>query len=299
MPAFSRIGFVTYQGQPQLTADDRAAAEALERRGVSVTPVVWDQVDPAALAVDALVFRSCWDYPAKRHAFETWLEAVERTGIPALNPPEVIRWNLNKKYLLDLERLGAALPKTLYFESGSRPAYDELVAGVPSSRVVLKPAVSLNGLDTFRCDTRDRHGVENAARAILKGRDLIVQEYMPEIETTGETSLMFFNGEFSHCIRKTPRPGEFRVQEEHGGTLRPDWPDTGTLREASDLLRRLGKKLLYARVDGIQTRDRFVWMELEAIEPSLFFLEDPKSADRFARAVISLGFPRASGTQEP
>ncbi len=226
----TRIGFIACTEMRGLTVDDRLAAEALSTRGFQVLPVAWDEPTLALVRLDAWVFRSCWNYHHKSAEFERWVS--NREGQQVFNSPTTVRWSMNKKYLLELQHGGLDLPITNFFEAGSNVDFEGLTSGISSACVVIKPAVSLNGFDTFRFRLDDPNGIVASARRILTNRDLLVQEYLPEIETQGETSLIFFEGNFSHALRKTPRSGEFRIQESHGGTIVPTEANSELIKRA-------------------------------------------------------------------
>lgn len=280
-----RIAFATC-AEEGLTADDALTLAPLRAAGIDVVPWIWDK-SVAPRDIDGIVLRSCWNYHTKDAAFEAWLQGLRSTGIPIWNPVDTLLWNLHKGYLLDLEVKGADIPSTRLIRRGTTPIVDDLRFGIHAASIVIKPAVSLNGHDTSRFNASDMRAAFEETKRLAAAGDVLVQEFIPEIETVGETSLVFFGGEFSHAIRKTPRPGEFRVQIEHGGTREVVSPLATTIARAAELLQMVGSALLYARVDVIETSDRAILMELEIIDPTLFLKYDPKAAERFARALLA------------
>lgn len=280
-----KIAFATCPEQAELCSDDRLALGPLEKLGIAVEPWVWD--DPAARpsSMDGVVIRSCWDYHLKPRRFEDWIRGLDAAGARLWNPARTILWNMNKKYLLDLAAKGARIPKTRWLPRGSRPSERELRLG--SRQTVVKPAVSLNGADTALFDGGDVRAIGAAARAILPDRDVLLQEFLPQVRSSGEVSLLFFGGEFSHAVRKTARAGEFRVQEAHGGARTPMKAGPALIAQGERIARMAGPSLLYARVDGIEVGGEFILMELELIEPLLFLGLDPGAPARFARALAA------------
>jgi glutathione synthase/RimK-type ligase-like ATP-grasp enzyme len=268
-----RLGFATSREDPALISDDRLACAVLERDGWQVEPVVWDAgADLGGL--DALILRSCWDYHRKPEAFGAWLDELRVLPIPVLNPPEICTWNLHKRYLFELASRGVRVPETVLVPRG------QPVPDVAGERVVVKPAISLNGEDTYLLAPGDP-----AVRALGQRVDLLVQEYIPEITEAGELSFVFFGGEFSHAIRKVPRSGEFRVQVEHGGTRLPVRPTEEQIGQATAILQHVDRHLLYARVDVVERGEDLVLIELELIDPMLFLGYAPGAPERFAAAV--------------
>ncbi|MHB2019655.1 MAG: ATP-grasp domain-containing protein [Candidatus Xenobia bacterium] len=269
-----RLAFATCQAHPDLSPDDRPLVPLLQELGIEVTPLVWDR--PGG-EFDAVIVRSCWDYHHKIEAFRHWIGSNHKR---LLNPPEVLQWNMDKRYLQDLAAWGALVPRTVWL---SAPAdLPAILHRLSVEEAVVKPAISMSGDDTWR--TRG----EGQARldALLKTRTVMVQEFIPEILTRGELSLVFLGGVFSHAVSKRPRPGEFRIHEEHGGLYACVDPAPDLVGHAQALLDRLGP-LLYARVDVVETRRGWMVMEVEVIDPSLYLRHAPGAAERFASAIAS------------
>ncbi len=277
-----RLGFATSRGDPTLTADDLLARGPLEAAGWRLEPVVWDAADDLS-GLDALVLRSCWDYHRRPEAFRAWLDRLGRLPIPVLNPPEICAWNLHKRYLLELAALGVEVPATVLVPRGQ--PLGEAVERLPGDRVVVKPAISLNGEDTLLLGKGEVAG-SPVVRGLVERGDLLLQAYVEEITSAGELSFVFFGGAFSHAVRKVPRPGEFRVQAEHGGARLPAAPSEAAVAEAAAILGRVPGPLLYARVDLVEREGRPVLVELEVLDPMLFLGYAPGAPERFAAAVI-------------
>lgn len=270
-----RVGFVTSREDPDLTADDRLAIAPLAARGREVVPVRWDAFDAAGL--HAVVLRSCWDYHRAPDAFRAWLESLAALSIPVCNPPAIAAWNLHKGYLLEL---GVAIPRTTIVRRG-----EPLREPLDAAELVVKPAISLNGHDTVRTTAAE---VASVVARLARHGDVLVQEYVPEIERTGELSLVFVGGGFSHAIRKRPAAGEFRVQAEHGGRRERTQASGAHIAWAERLLSGVTADLLFARVDVVERGDELVLMELELIDPMLFLGYADGAPERFADAVAAI-----------
>lgn len=280
-----RVAFLTHRGLPALTSDDRAALEPLRVLGIEVEPHVWGGDVAELAALDAVVLRSCWDAHRRTAEFLDWLSTLQAAGARVLNPPDLVPWNIDKRYLLELERQGATIPATRVLERGAAVDPRALLDAGEGAGVVVKPAVSLDGEDTFRFDASAPAALAACVEDLVATRDVLVQAFVPEVATRGETSLVFFQGRYSHTVLKRPRAGEFRVQEEYGGSRARVEPTAGTLAEAARLLAMRPEQLLYARVDGVETSRGFVLMELELIDPMLFLLLDEAAPRRFAEAL--------------
>ncbi len=283
------VAFVTWSGEPDLSADDRLAADACGDQRIQVEAVPWD-VAGDWRRYDAVVIRSTWNYHLRPTEFAAWIDRCEAAGCRLWNPPAVLRWNMDKRYLLRLAAAGVLVPDTLIVPKGSTIALGDLLRAQGWSDAVVKPAVSASAFQTFRAvddDSQDSGSAElphdRRFTEAVASRDMLVQKFVPEI-AAGELSLMFFGGHFSHAVKKIPADREFRVQEEYGGQVESWAPDAGTIRTCEAALACVPGRTLYARVDGVATARGFAVIEVEVIEPSLFLRYDPDAARRFARA---------------
>jgi glutathione synthase/RimK-type ligase-like ATP-grasp enzyme len=274
------ILLATYQGSPEPTPSDRLLAEALARRGIPVTARPWDSIDPADRTAGMVCIRSAWDYHLRIDEFSAWVSAFRAEPGRLWNPPETVLGNLDKHYLRRLERSGIALPITHWLAPGEPVDLGALfgMTGWPSA--VLKPRVSASAYGTILVTPGSTLSAEETAS--LSATGALMQEFIPEIRTRGEISLMFFGGRYSHAVCKEVARGEFRVQPHLGGEA--------TVVEVSPELREFGARILeavpspwiYARVDLVQSERGPLLMELELIEPELFFHLAPEGADALA-----------------
>jgi glutathione synthase/RimK-type ligase-like ATP-grasp enzyme len=276
---------VTYEGLPELNADDQRAASALENLGLSTDAVRWDDPHVDWLGYGAVVLRSTWDYHRRVDEFRAWIDRMDAIGTRLWNPPRLLRWNTDKRYLTRIAHPSLAPPPTAIFERGSAVNLEALLEARAWNEAVVKPAISADGFSTERT-SRESAGSDQAVLDAMLGRgDVVVQVLVPEIRTSGEISMMFFGGVFSHAVSKRPRAGEFRVQERLGGRIvRTDPPDA-LIEHARTLLDVHAPGCLYARVDVVATAERFVLMEVELVEPSLYLEHHPPSARTLALAI--------------
>ena len=180
---------------------------------------------------------------------------------------------MDKRYLADLAGRGALLPRQWLVSSEAELA--QVLAANALKEVVLKPTIGASG-----------HGVQLVHAAMPVNEPLLVQEFVPEIRSAGQSSLVFFGGEFSHAVRLMPRPGEFRINKAFGGEVLPHDPPAEELAAARQIVAMLPAEPLYLRVDGVSTPRGFVLLEVEAIEPGLFITAAEGSAERFAAATL-------------
>src|SRR5690606_20249783 len=287
-PGPQRVALATCGRLPRLAEDDRLLLDPLERLGVRAEPVVWDPVGVDWGVYDAVVIRSCWDYYHRMEEFLDWVGSLESRGVALWNSPAVVRWNANKAYLREVESAGVPIVPTRWVDAAAGGTLAALVEEEGWDEAVVKPTVSAAAYETWRT-SRSRAGEDEARfRALVARRPVMVQPFVREVVDEGEWSLIFFGGCFSHAVLKRPRPGDFRVQVEHGGTEEAAEPDRSLVAAARAALEPVPGTWLYARVDGCVVDGRFRVMELELLEPSLFLGLAPSAADRFARAIAAV-----------
>ena len=250
MPRAS-IALATSEKWPALSPDDAQLAPQLNTLGFDATPVIWSDPSIDWRRFDLVILRSCWDYHLRSAEFAAWIDRLEGSRVRMFNPPQVVRWNTHKSYLLDLASKGIRIPKT-------QIARD----------VIVKPAISASAHQTH----------------FMRG-DVIVQEFVREIVDDGEWSLVFFDRRFSHAAKKKPAAGDFRVQEELGGSSTPMKASRQLIEEAQRIVDKVEGDLLYARVDVVEREAGVTLMELELIEPWLFLLGEDGATRRFAEAI--------------
>ena len=266
----------------QLIADDLLLLEALVRRGIDARPAVWDAWAERWDLADLVLLRTVWDYHLRCDEFLAWIERVEGQA-EILNPPDVVRWNAHKTYLRDLAEQGIPTVPTLWLEAGQSYDLAGLVTQNGWGDVLLKPVVSAAAYETHRVSLDDLSEDQAHLDRLLQSTAMMLQPYLADVEQQGEISLLYFESEYSHAVR---RPSAL----VHG----LDLADEGMAVQASPAQRHLADQILatlaetplYARVDLAETQDHgLLLLEIELIEPSLFFHHDPASADRFAKAI--------------
>jgi len=279
------VAFLTSADLPALFEDDRLAADALRGRGFDVTPVVWTDATGAALErFDAVVMRSPWDWFLRRPEFRAFLSLLRRVRVPVFNASAVMLEFADKTALPRLAERGAAVVPTEVFAPAELPRVPERLAAWGWPRAVLKPAFTANAFGAQRFAAQDV-GAVLASLPLIDDEPWLLQPFLEEI-AGGERSFVFFDGRFSHAVVKRPREGDWRVQVEHGGQAAP-WDATpAEVAEATELLRLAAPDTLYARVDAVPWRGRLHLMELEVVEPELFFRFAPHAPSRFADVLV-------------
>jgi len=260
---------------PEPDFDEAPLAEALAAGGFAAQLVGWD--DPAVDwdAPIPTILRSTWNYPLAIDAFVAWLERVAAAA-PLVNPPDIVRGNLRKRYLLELAARGVPVVPTTLVERGARC---DLTA-IAASMIVIKPEIGAGSIGTRRFAPTDPAAASHLAGLTAHGAALI-QPYVASVEGYGERSLVWIDGELSHAVRKTPR---FSGDAESVAGPFPIADDERAIAHAA--LAPIADRILYARVDvAPDAAGRAMVMELELIEPSLFFAKQPGSADRYVAAL--------------
>ncbi|HEY0139666.1 MAG TPA: hypothetical protein VGF48_02160 [Thermoanaerobaculia bacterium] len=273
------IGLITWSGLPQLSDGDRLLGEALQARGADARAVVWDDPGVRWTEFDALVVRSTWDYHRRAEEFGRWIDARESDRSPLWNPPALLRRNTHKRYLLDLAARGVEIVPTELVPRGS--SFDP--AALPWPRFVAKPAISATAFRTLVAPDAE------AFAELVAESDVLVQPFIDAITDEGEWSLIFLGGHFSHAVLKRPKPGDFRVQNDFGGSAVVTQPDAALIDAAARVLAAVEEPWLYARVDGVVVDGHFQLMELEMTEPSLFLELVPEAAERMATSICAHG----------
>jgi glutathione synthase/RimK-type ligase-like ATP-grasp enzyme len=228
----------------------------------------WDDVKTDWSRFDAIIIRTAWDYTKNVLTFIEWSKSVAAQGVDVINSPDVIEWNANKTYLLDLAAAGIPLLPTVLVKKSPLD-----LAELPKSDTgwIVKPTIGASARGVKRFDKDDAEGVRKyAAQLITSGTNVLIQPFAEEI-ANGEVSFVFFGDQYSHACKKTPAKGDFRVQLKYGGHDRYFDANSDQIAQARAVLEATPFKLLYVRVDMLEINEKFVLMELEAIEPYLYF----------------------------
>ena len=287
------VALATCREFPSLDDEDRLLIPALADLGIEAVPAIWtdDSIDWSSF--DAVVLRETWDYSDDRDTFLAWIDRVA-SSTRLLNPGDVITWNTDKRYLRDLADVGLAVVPTLFLEPG-----DDASGWMPEgdhTDVVVKPAVSCGSRDTVRyalhepLDAAEVH----VQRLLDEDRTVMVQPYLDAVDTIGETALLFFDGEFSHAIRKGPllargvegEKVEGLFVQEQIDPRQPSDPELAVARQVVAAIPGGVDRVLYARVDLIPGPDGApLLLELELTEPSLFLSHDAGAPQRLAAGI--------------
>ena len=269
-----------------ILTEDELLRSALEKKGLTVNRTFWDNPDYDWQSTDFAIFRTTWDYFDRYDEFNNWLSKTsELTSF--VNPLELVKWNADKIYLKELSEKGIEIPPTIFLEIGDSRSLKELVYESGWEELILKPAVSGAARDTFRFRRSETENFETIYRNLIQSKSMLLQEFQHSVLEKGEASLMLFGGKFSHSILKTAKSGDFRVQDDFGGTVHPYHATFEEITYAEHVLSKLDILPVYARVDVIWGKDNQPLLsELELIEPELWLRKDEKAAIIFAEAIL-------------
>lgn len=235
----------------------------------------WDAVYPAAT----------YDYPQDPTAFLELLTTIDASAAALVNPLALIRWNLSKTYLRELQAAGIAIVPSRWHQNFAGCDLDAEARVFAADRIVVKPVISTNATDTYLLGVPVSASDKAWMARVFASRAFVVQPFVARIQAEGEFSLFYFSATFSHAIRKMPGPDDYRVQEEHGGHVVPYSPDETLIGLAQQLMQALPVKPVYARCDYVPGNGGdYELMELELIEPSLYLETQEGAAARFAAA---------------
>ncbi|MCU0704766.1 MAG: hypothetical protein MUF18_12380 [Fimbriiglobus sp.] len=270
-----------------ILADDGLLQSALARRGLTSVRVDWADASVDWSAFGCAVFRTTWDYFERFGEFTAWLKRLERQT-RVCNPIATIRWNMDKHYLADLDARGVPVVPSRFLERGSTEKLADVLNETGWGEAVVKPCVSGAARHTYRVNRRTAGELQPRLSSLLAEEAMMVQPFQADIAAGGEVSLMVFGGRVSHAICKRVKAGDFRVQDDHGGTVHEHTPTAEQIAFAERAVAAVAPVPVYGRVDVVRDNlGQLAVMELELIEPELWLRMHPPAAEVFADAVAA------------
>lgn len=265
--------------------EDRILTQALEEKGLKVTRTNWDNTEFDWSETGYVVFRTPWDYFNRYDEFAPWLENTAKVT-KFINPVDIINWNIDKHYMLELEEAGINIPPTVFIEPGDFRTLKEITEKLNWREFILKPAISGGAWHTYRMNKGNISEHEEIFKELIKERSMLVQEYQESISSKGEVSYMVIGGKFTHAILKKGKGKDFRVQESFGGTVEDYSPAAEEIAFAQSVVEKARPGILYARVDVMYDNSNKLSLgELEVFEPALWLRKYPPAADIFASVI--------------
>lgn len=285
-----RCAILTMNNLDDFEAYDNLIEQPLLTLGWQMHMVSWRDESVNWNDYSAVIIRSPWDYQDDAPAFLKVLNKIEQSSAHLENSLQTVEWNIDKKYLRELESNGVNIVKTLWRENLTQKHVAEYFTELNVDQLVIKPRISANADNTFWLTKENHQTFHPQLEKAFSTSEFLVQPFMESVINEGEFSLFYFNGVYSHAILKTPKDSDFRVQEEHGGRLAAITPETSLTIHAEGTLNAIKAQIgmpLYSRVDFVRSEQGFALMEAELIEPSLYFNMDEQSATRFAQAFVN------------
>jgi glutathione synthase/RimK-type ligase-like ATP-grasp enzyme len=267
--------FEPYLGQKE---EHELLTSAFAKVGLHYQP--WDASEGEIPEADAIFWQGISSYHQRMNRFEALLKQTEKNPILSLNTPSLLRWNADKRYLQELEEKGILTLDTLWLDCYDAEIITSWITQKAYEEVVVKPVISAGAHLTYRLTK-----AEVETQQYPSNIPLMAQQFASEILTGGEISFLFFGGEFSHAVCKTPKTGDYRIQHVHGGKYERINPLSEQLEQARKVLEVLPEQPFYARVDGIFRQQYFLLMEIELIEPYFYLDAAPEKVDLLAQKI--------------
>lgn len=271
--------------------EDQLVVDALKNKGLKVTRKAWDDPYFDWSTTKYALFRTTWDYFDRFEEFSKWLEkASEQTQF--INSKNLIYWNIDKHYLQDLSNAGVTIPKTVFVEKGTKITLADSIAsaksehGFTANTYILKPCVSGAARHTYKVQEDEIENYEAIFQELVGIEAMMLQEFQHNVVSEGEISMMVFNGVFTHAVLKIAKPGDFRVQDDFGGTVHDYSPNAEQVAFAKRVVNAAPELPVYARVDIFKDNNgNWALAELEIFEPELWFRLHREAAEILAKVI--------------
>jgi glutathione synthase/RimK-type ligase-like ATP-grasp enzyme len=265
--------------------EDELVIKELKAQGFKVCRTNWDNPEFDWSSTRYVLFRAIWDYFDRFAEFSSWLKIVQQKT-KLINPAEQIVWNMDKHYLRDLETAGINIVKTYFTEIGDPRTLKDVIAASGWKHVILKPAVSGGARHTYNIKPGEYDRYESIYKELIAKEAMLVQPFINSIMDKGEVSFMVFGGKYSHAVLKKAKAGDFRVQDDHGGTVHPYEASDEEIEFVQDVMAKCKTIPVYGRVDvAWDNNNELALVELEIIEPELWFRKNDNAAAMLAQSV--------------
>lgn len=265
--------------------EDEFVINALKERNLSVVKKDWNDPNFNWNTTRSVLFRSTWDYFDNFEQFKKWFDKTKNTCL-MINSPKTIEWNIDKHYLLDLKKHQIPIPNSEFKKRGSSVDLSLLMQEKNWNEIVVKPTISGAAKNTYRLKKEDINQFDSTWKKLIYQEDFIVQEFQNNVITKGEVAMMVIGGKYTHAVLKKAKDGDFRVQDDFGGSISIYSPSEKMVKLAEKCTNILSPTPSYARVDIIwDNLGELAVSELELIEPELWFRLNPIAAQKLAQHV--------------
>ena len=280
----SKCALLTISDLSNFQSYDNLIVKPFKNLGWECEFIPWDSNSINWDDYEAVIIRSTWDYQQKEKLFFKTLQSIEASTATLYNSLDTVKWNINKRYLIELERKNISIIPTKFYDSFDFDIVSQLFSFFNENKLIIKPCVSANADDTFILEQNKMENLKSVLKNTFSQKNFLVQPFIKNIKSEGEYSLIYFGNRLSHVLLKTPKNGDFRVQEEHGGSLKKiNKPESSLIDFGNKVMQTIPYQCLYSRVDVVRDGNNYLLMEVELIEPSLYFNMDPKSPQMFAK----------------
>lgn len=284
--------YVNPQGTDQfirnIVFEDQLVMTELINKGLAVKKVAWSDPNFDWKSTKYVLFRTTWDYAERFGEFADWLLDVSlKTKL--INSYDLISWNLDKHYMGDLARSGVNVVETYFVEPKDERSLQDIYQETGWEKAILKPAISAASKDTFLLNTDNISDHASRFSELIDEEAMMIQPFQENILTQGELSLMMIGETFTHAVRKNAKDGDFRVQDDFGGTVNSHQASDDEIELALHAVRACETLPIYARVDMVRDKsNKPTLMELELIEPEMWFRMHPEAAELLGEEVAKL-----------
>ena len=272
----------------QVLLEDKLLQKELENKDLKVCKKDWADPEFDWTSTKYAIFRTTWDYFERFNEFFSWIQKTQHKTT-FINSSKIINWNIDKHYLKDLSEKGINITPTLFIEKDEKITLEQLFNKTKWKEAVIKPAISGAARHTYRININNYSNYQDIFQNLIKEEVMLFQEFMNNITLKGEISLIMIGGRYTHAVKKIARKGDFRVQDDHGGTVEKYNANQIEIKFAEKCIKECPFSPIYARVDIVYNNEQNPSLiELELIEPELWFRNNPESAMLLAQEIFSL-----------
>lgn len=291
-----KIAFLTCSEMPNMLPYDMEVIGKLNELNIETKVFIWDELNESdsneIITFDLVLIRTIWDYYKKTDRFLEFLAFLEKSEITVLNPIDIVKWNLDKRYLMELQNEGFDIIPTI-FNFGEKGSFEEAI-DKGWRKMILKPMISAGSYHTFVIDLNEKERFEFLVADHYTNQPFMLQEFIPEI-AQGEISTITLTNpslpegqDFSYSVTKVPKKGDYRVQVDYGGIYSIGDVDPEIKAISEKITSRFEGRLLYQRLDGLWRNGKFLIMEIELIEPDLYLNYSEEALDSWVENIVNL-----------
>lgn len=282
-----KCAMLTIEDLSDFECYDELLIPPMNNLGWDVSFIPWDLSDVNWDEYDIVLIRSTWDYQSRIQEFLKVLESIDKSKSLLLNPLPIIHQNIEKTYLIELEAKGIDTIPSIFQKKFNTEKVMQSFSDFNCDKIIIKPVVGANADNIILGSKFEIKSQLHEIKSVYSELPYIIQPFLNSVLKEGEFSLMYFNNKYSHAISKIPKEGDFRVQEEHGGKIDIIKKVPKEIQNLADkVIKILPKNCFYSRIDILLMHGKPKVIEVELIEPSLYFNLDPESSKMFAHELI-------------